>query len=283
MALILDGKETAAALAPKLRERLAALRAEGAEPGLAIVLAGDSRPSVMYASFMEKEAAAYGIPVRLVKKDETVTEEEMIALMGELNGDPAVSGILMMMPLPKHIRAEAVIEAMDPDKDIDGLTTANMGRLAAGKDGLFPCTPRACMEILRHYGIPVDGKRAVVIGRSNVVGGPAAQLLQRENATVTVCHSHTRDMAEITRQADILVSALGRAESVTADMIRPGAVVIDVGINRAGRKTVGDVAYEEAEAVAGAITPVPGGVGSVTTAMVIEAVIRAAEIQRGRA
>ena len=283
MALILDGKETAAALAPKLRERLAALRAEGAEPGLAIVLAGDSRPSVMYASFMEKEAAAYGIPVRLVKKDETVTEEEMIALMDELNGDPAVSGILMMMPLPKHIRAEVVIEAMDPDKDIDGLTTANMGRLAAGKDGLFPCTPRACMEILRHYGIPVDGKRAVVIGRSNVVGGPAAQLLQRENATVTVCHSHTRDMAEITRQADILVAALGRAESVTADMIRPGAVVIDVGINRAGGKTVGDVAYEEAKTVAGAITPVPGGVGSVTTAMVIEAVIRAAEIQRGRA
>lgn len=278
--MILDGKITAAALRETLTARLAALAAEGAAPSLAIVLVGESKPSVMYAEFMQKAAAGYGISVRLVRKAAEITEEELLSVIEELNHDAAVTGILMMMPLPAHIDAERVIERIAPDKDIDGLTTANIGRLAAGKDGLFPCTPRACMAILHHYGISCDGKRAVVIGRSNVIGAPVARLLQRENATVTVCHSHTKDLASVTREADILVAALGRAGSVTADMVKPGAVIIDVGINRAGGKTVGDVDYEGVLSAAGAITPVPGGVGSVTTTMVIESLIKAAELQR---
>lgn len=277
MARILDGKETAAALETELKGRLEALRKAGKEPQLAILLVGDSKPSVMYTAFMQKQAAGYGIPVRLVKLPQETTEAELIGKIGELNRDPGITGILMMMPLPPQIDGERAVEAIDPDKDIDGLTTASLGRLAAGKEGLFPCTPRACMAILRHYGIDPDGLRAVVLGRSNVVGGPVAQLLQRANATVTVCHSHTKDLASITREADILVAAMGRPETVTADMVKPGAVVLDVGINRVNGKTVGDVAYDEVSRVAGAVTPVPGGVGSVTTAMVIESIIAAAE------
>lgn len=279
MALILDGKETAAALANALRARLAKLAEKGRTPTLAIILAGESKPAAMYTAFMEKQAAAYGIPVRLVKKPGTASEEDILTTVRALNGDAAVTGILVMMPLPPQVSRERVIEAIDPDKDIDGLTTANLGRLAAGREGLFPCTPRACMAILAHYGIDPDGKRAVVIGRSSVVGGPLALLLQRANATVTVCHSHTKDLAAVTREADILAAALGRPGSVTADMVKPGAVVLDVGINRVDGKTVGDVDFEGVQAAAGAITPVPGGVGSVTTVMVIESLVAAAERQ----
>lgn len=279
MALILDGKETAAALADALRARLAKLAEKGRTPTLAIILAGESKPAAMYTAFMEKQAAAYGIPVRLVKKPGTASEEDILTTVRALNGDAAVTGILVMMPLPPQVSRERVIEAIDPDKDIDGLTTANLGRLAAGREGLFPCTPRACMAILAHYGIDPDGKRAVVIGRSSVVGGPLALLLQRANATVTVCHSHTKDLAAVTREADILAAALGRPGSVMADMVKPGAVVLDVGINRVDGKTVGDVDFEGVQAAAGAITPVPGGVGSVTTVMVIESLVAAAERQ----
>lgn len=279
MALILDGKETAAALADALRARLAKLAEKGRTPTLAIILAGESKPAAMYTAFMEKQAAAYGIPVRLVKKPGTASEKDILTTVRALNGDAAVTGILVMMPLPPQVSRERVIEAIDPDKDIDGLTTANLGRLAAGREGLFPCTPRACMAILAHYGIDPDGKRAVVIGRSSVVGGPLALLLQRANATVTVCHSHTKDLAAVTREADILAAALGRPGSVTADMVKPGAVVLDVGINRVDGKTVGDVDFEGVQAAAGAITPVPGGVGSVTTVMVIESLVAAAERQ----
>ncbi len=279
MALILDGKETAAALADALRARLAKLAEKGRTPTLAIILAEESKPAAMYTAFMEKQAAAYGIPVRLVKKPGTASEEDILTTVRALNGDAAVTGILVMMPLPPQVSRERVIEAIDPDKDIDGLTTANLGRLAAGREGLFPCTPRACMAILAHYGIDPDGKRAVVIGRSSVVGGPLALLLQRANATVTVCHSHTKDLAAVTREADILAAALGRPGSVTADMVKPGAVVLDVGINRVDGKTVGDVDFEGVQAAAGAITPVPGGVGSVTTVMVIESLVAAAERQ----
>ena len=278
--MILDGKETAAALSAALKEKLAGLAAEHRLPSLAVVLVGEDKPSAMYAAHMLKIAEGYGISAKLISKSADISEEELIGVIRALNEDAAVTGILTMMPLPAHITESHVIEAMDPDKDIDGLTSANLGRLMAGKDGLFPCTPRACMEILHHYKIPIDGKRAVVLGRSIVVGNPVAQLLQKENATVTVCHSHTKNMAEICREADILVAAMGRAEAVTADMIRPGAVVIDVGINRKDGKTVGDVCYNEALPKAGAITPVPGGVGSVTTTMVIEALIHAAELQK---
>ncbi len=275
--MILDGKETAAALRVSITEKLTALRREGITPTLSIVLVGDDKASAMYAAHMQKVAEGYGISVRLIEETGDISQADLISAIHGLNEDPAVTGILPMMPLPTHIDAAAVIEEIAPDKDIDGLTSANLGRLMAGKDGLFPCTPRACMAMLHHYGIPIDGARAVVLGRSIVVGNPVAQLLQKENATVTVCHSHTKDLPAICREADILVAAIGRAEFVTADMVKPGATVLDVGINRKEGKTVGDVAYEDVAKIAGAITPVPGGVGSVTTTMVIEALVHAAE------
>ena len=280
--MILDGKETAAALRLSITEKLAALAKEGITPSLSILLVGEDKASAMYAAHMKKVAEGYGISARLIEKAGDISETELVSEIHALNRDPAVTGILMMMPLPAHIDASAVIEEIAPDKDIDGLTSANLGRLMAGKDGLFPCTPRACMAMLHHYKIPIDGKRAVVLGRSIVVGNPVAQLLQKENATVTVCHSHTKDLAAICHEADILVAAIGRAEFVTAEMVKQGAVVLDVGINRKDGKTVGDVCYEEVAEVAGAITPVPGGVGSVTTTMVIEALVHAAERQRGK-
>ena len=279
MAEILDGKETAASLETVLKERLAKLRKQQLEPKLAIILAGSSKPSAMYASFMQKVAKGYGIESEIFRESEDSTEEELGSLITDLSHDREITGILMMMPLPKGISEEKMISLIDPDKDVDGLTDTNSGRLFAGKEGLFGCTPRAVMAILDHYHINPDGKKAVVIGRSNVIGKPVSLMLLKKNATVTICHSHTKDVAHITKDADILVAAVGHAGYVTADMVKEGAVVIDVGINRVNGKTVGDVAFEEVAEKAGAITPVPGGVGSVTTTMVIENIIAAGEKQ----
>ena len=279
MAEILDGKETAASLETVLKERLAKLRKQQLEPKLAIILAGSSKPSAMYASFMQKVAKGYGIESEIFRESEDITEEELGSLITDLSHDREITGILMMMPLPKGISEEKMISLIDPDKDVDGLTDTNSGRLFAGKEGLFGCTPRAVMAILDHYHINPDGKKAVVIGRSNVIGKPVSLMLLKKNATVTICHSHTKDVAHITKDADILVAAVGHAGYMTADMVKEGAVVIDVGINRVNGKTVGDVAFEEVAEKAGAITPVPGGVGSVTTTMVIENIIAAGEKQ----
>lgn len=279
MAEILDGKETAASLETVLKERLAKLRKQQLEPKLAIILAGSSKPSAMYASFMQKVAKGYGIESEIFRESEDITEEELGSLITDLSHDREITGILMMMPLPKGISEEKMISLIDPDKDVDGLTDTNSGRLFAGKEGLFGCTPRAVMAILDHYHINPDGKKAVVIGRSNVIGKPVSLMLLKKNATVTICHSHTKDVAHITKDADILVAAVGHAGYVTADMVKEGAVVIDVGINRVNGKTVGDVAFEEVAEKAGAITLVPGGVGSVTTTMVIENIIAAGEKQ----
>ena len=233
----------------------------------------------MYASFMQKVAKGYGIESEIFRESEDITEEELGSLITDLSHDREITGILMMMPLPKGISEEKMISLIDPDKDVDGLTDTNSGRLFAGKEGLFGCTPLAVMAILDHYHINPDGKKAVVIGRSNVIGKPVSLMLLKKNATVTICHSHTKDVAHITKDADILVAAVGHAGYVTADMVKEGAVVIDVGINRVNGKTVGDVAFEEVAEKAGAITPVPGGVGSVTTTMVIENIIAAGEKQ----
>ncbi|WP_303002714.1 bifunctional 5,10-methylenetetrahydrofolate dehydrogenase/5,10-methenyltetrahydrofolate cyclohydrolase [uncultured Dialister sp.] len=279
MADILDGKETAASLEKVLRGRLEALRAKHYEPKLAIVLAGSSKPSAMYASFMQKVAKSYDMEAEIFRESDDVTEEELGNLISDLSHDREITGILMMMPLPKGINAEKMIALINPDKDVDGLTDTNAGRLFAGKEGLFGCTPRAVMAILDHYGINSDGKKAVIIGRSNVIGKPVSLMLLKKNATVTICHSHTKNLKEIAKSADILVAALGHAEAVTADMVKPGAVVIDVGINRVNGKTVGDVDYGPVSETAGAITPVPGGVGSVTTTMVVENIIAAGEKQ----
>lgn len=279
MADILDGKETAASLENVLRGRLEALRAKHYEPKLAIVLAGSSKPSAMYASFMQKVAKSYDMEAEIFRESDDVTEEELGNLISDLSHDREITGILMMMPLPKGINAEKMIALINPDKDVDGLTDTNAGRLFTGKEGLFGCTPRAVMAILDHYGINPDGKKAVIIGRSNVIGKPVSLMLLKKNATVTICHSHTKNLKEIAKSADILVAALGHAEAVTADMVKPGAVVIDVGINRVNGKTVGDVDYGPVSETAGAITPVPGGVGSVTTTMVVENIIAAGEKQ----
>lgn len=279
MTKILDGKETAAALKADLMKRIAALHEKGVEPKLAILLVGDSKPSEMYANFMQKVAKNYGIESEIFRGSGDVTEEELGGLITDLSGDREITGMLMMMPLPKGIHADKMIALLSPDKDVDGLTDTNAGRLFTGKDGLSGCTPRAVMALLDYYHIPLEGKRAVVIGRSNVIGKPVAQMLLARNATVTICHSHTEHLADITREADILVAAVGHPGMVTADMVKPGATVIDVGINRVNGKTVGDVDYEAVKAVAGAITPVPGGVGSVTTTMVIENIVKAAEKQ----
>ena len=279
-AMILDGKEVAAALKKELAERLAKLKAKRYEPKLAIILAGDSKPSAMYASFMQKAAKSYGINSGIFKEAEDVSEDELGKLITDLSNDDEITGILMMMPLPEQIDPEKMIALIDPDKDVDGLTDMNAGRLFAGKDGLFGNTPRAVMAILKHYKIEMNGKRVVVIGRSNVIGKPVSIMLLKENATVTICHSHTKDLTSLTREADVLVAAVGRPGYVTADMVKEGAVVIDVGINRgADGKLHGDVNFAEAAEKAAYITPVPGGVGPMTRAMLMLNTVEAAERQ----
>ncbi len=278
--IVLDGKTVAAHIRAELLGRIGRLKQNGNVPRLDIILAGEDKPSAMYMSFMQKTAAAYGLPAVVHKLEDSVTEKELLTLIETLNRDQKVSGILMMMPLPEQISPCTAEDAIDPDKDIDGLTTVNKGRLAAGRTGFVPCTPRAVMAILNHYGISPEGKRAVIIGRSPVVGKPVSELLLKKNATVTICHSHTADLSSVVREADIIVAAAGQPGCVTRGMVKPGAAVIDVGINRVGGKTVGDVDYMSVSEVAGAMTPVPGGVGSVTTAMVIESLVEAGERQQ---
>ena len=275
--MILDGKKVAAALENRLKKRLENLKNYNYMPKLAIILIGDNPSSAMYAAFMQKVAKKYGIQSELLKRDNQVTETELENLISRLNNDAAVTGILMMMPLPNHICTQKIIDLIDPDKDIDGLTTVNAGRLFSGRDGFFGCTPRAVMEILESYDITVEGKRVVILGRSNVIGKPVSMMLLNKNATVTICHSRSRNLKEITQEADIIVVAVGHPYSLSGDMIKKGAIVIDVGINRIDGKTVGDADYESVLPVAGAVTPVPGGVGAVTTTMVIESLIKAGE------
>lgn len=275
--MVLDGKEVAAALEEKIKSRLEKLKENSYIPKLAVILTGDHSASAMYASFMQKVAQKYGIQSELIKRGNDITERELESLISDLNADTSVTGILMMMPLPDHICTQKMIDCIDPDKDVDGLTTVNAGRLFSGRDGFFGCTPRAVMEILRHYKIPLEGKDIVVIGRSNVIGKPISMMLLNENATVTICHSRSRNLKDMTRKADVIVVAVGHPCSLQGDMVKKGAVVIDVGINRIDGKTVGDVDYESVFPVAGAVTPVPGGVGAVTTTMVIESVIKAGE------
>ena len=275
--MILDGKKVATALENRLKKRLENLKNYNYMPKLAIILIGDNPSSAMYAAFMQKVAKKYGIQSELLKRDNQVTETELENLISRLNNDAAVTGILMMMPFPDHICTQKIIDLIDPDKDIDGLTTVNAGRLFSGRDGFFGCTPRAVMEILESYDITVEGKRVVILGRSNVIGKPVSMMLLNKNATVTICHSRSRNLKEITQEADIIVVAVGHPYSLSGDMIKKGAIVIDVGINRIDGKTVGDADYESVLPVAGAVTPVPGGVGAVTTTMVIESVIKAGE------
>lgn len=278
---IIDGKMHAAALRGKVADAVHRLaRDRGIVPGLAVVLVGDNPASQIYVGSKKKMTLAAGMRSFDHTLPAHTSEAELLGLIDRLNADPAVSGILVQLPLPGHIDPQKILAAIDPDKDVDGFHPLNAGRLATGLPGLVPCTPLGCIMLAKTAHASLDGLEAVVIGRSNIVGKPLAQLLLRENATVTVAHSKTHDLPAVCRRADLLFAAIGRAETIRGDWVKPGAVVIDVGINRVtvdGKtRTVGDVAFAEVAQVAGAITPVPGGVGPMTIACLMLNTLRAA-------
>ncbi|MFM1816505.1 MAG: bifunctional methylenetetrahydrofolate dehydrogenase/methenyltetrahydrofolate cyclohydrolase FolD [Pseudomonadota bacterium] len=283
-ARILDGKAIAADVRAQVAADVAALRREnGTEVGLAVVLIGEDPASQVYVRNKAKQTVEAGMRSFEHRLPAATGEGELLALVGQLNRDPSVHGILVQLPLPDHIDERKVIEAIDPGKDVDGFHPINAGRLATGQDALVPCTPTGCILLAKRAASDLAGLNAVIIGRSNIVGKPVAQLLLAENCTVTIAHSRTRDLPGIARQADLLVAAVGRAEMVRGDWIKPGAIVIDVGINRvAGEggksRLVGDVAFEEARQVAGWITPVPGGVGPMTIACLLANTVKAARL-----
>lgn len=268
--MIIDGKALAKEKRAEIAKQVEALKEKGVTPGLAVVLVGEDPASQIYVRNKHKACEEVGIYSRKITLPEETTEEEILKIIDELNNDPEIDGILVQLPLPKHIDPDKVILSISPDKDVDGFHPVNAGRLLTGQDGFFPCTPLAVMELIKSAGVDVSGKEAVVVGRSNIVGKPVSMLLLRENATVTICHSKTKDLADVCRRADILVAAVGRPEMITADYVKEGAVVIDVGINRVGeKKVVGDVAFDEVKDKAAYITPVPGGVGPMTITMLL--------------
>ena len=275
------GKPVAQAHKAVLQENMQPLLAQGVTITLGILLVGDDSAAHMYATFMEKVAKGANFGTKLVQLPETATQEEVEAVIREFNEDTAIYGVLPLMPMPKHIDTEAVISALDPAKDIDGLTTYNIGLVSSGKGGYVPCTPKACMAIIDHYGIDLAGKKVVVLGRSQVVGKPVALLALDRNATVTICHSKTQNLEAELAQADVVIAAVGKAHMVHGSMLKPGCVVIDVGINDLEGQTVGDVEFDSAKTVASAITPVPGGVGSVTTTMMLEGLYEAYHARNG--
>lgn len=275
-AKILDGKKAAQEIRASLKEEVARLKARGLTPGLAVVLVGEDPASKVYVKQKEKACREAGIASQVYRLPEDTSEESLLQLIQELNADRAVHGILVQLPLPGRLDANRVIQAIDPAKDVDGFHPLNVGRLAVGLPAPVPCTPRGIIHLLDAYSIPIAGRHAVVVGRSNIVGKPLAQLLLARDATVTVCHSKTVDLASLTRTADILVAAAGKPRLITRGMVKPGAVVVDVGINRLPEGLVGDVDFEAVREVAGYITPVPGGVGPLTIAMLLKNTLEAA-------
>ena len=271
--LVMSGRPVADAYKEQIKEKVEAAQKSGKKVTLAILTVGQDPASFVYRKRLLKITESLGIGSRCVELPETATTEETVAAIRKLNEDPDVTGILPMMPMPKQVDGDAVGAALAPEKDMDCLSPANGGALLMGKGRWAACTPRACMAMLKYYKIPLDGKHAVVLGRSNVVGKPVALLLLQENCTVTVCHSHTKNLPELVRQADIVVAAIGKAGFVTPDMVKPGTVIVDVGINVTETGIVGDVAPEATEK-ASAFTPVPGGVGVVSNVMMMDAVVR---------
>lgn len=277
MAQIIDGKAVSASVKERVR---AEIEKSGLEIGLAVVIVGNNQASRVYVNNKKKACEACGIKSFEYALPEETTEEQLLELVDTLNGDDKINGILVQLPLPKQINEEKIIEKISPEKDVDAFHAVNVGKIMIGNYSFLPCTPAGVMELIHSTGTDVCGKNCVVIGRSNIVGKPMAMLLLHENATVTICHSKTRNLAEICSEADILVSAVGRTDFVSADMVKPGAVVIDVGMNRNSEgKLCGDVKYDEVEKVAGYITPVPGGVGPMTIAMLMENTLRAKKLQ----
>ena len=278
-AQIIDGKALSAQLRTEVAQRAATLTAQGTKPGLAVVLVGDNQASQVYVRNKVKACEDVGFHSVLEKYDASMTEAELLARVDALNNDPSIHGILVQLPLPKHIDDHKVIEAISPLKDVDGFHVASAGALMVGEVGFKACTPYGCMKMLESIGLKdLRGKHAVVIGRSNIVGKPMAMMLLAQNATVTITHSGTADLAAMTRQADIVVAAVGKRNVLTADMVKPGAVVIDVGMNRNDEgKLCGDVDFDGLKQVAGYITPVPGGVGPMTITMLLVNTLEAAE------
>ena len=276
-AKILDGKVLSAEIKDQVAQRVAAMKAKGVIPGLAVILVGNDPASEIYVRNKGKGCEETGMLSRTIRMDENTTQEALEEEIEKLNRDPAIHGILVQLPLPAHLDEQAALAKILPEKDVDGFHLVNAGHLMTGTEGVVPCTPKGALYMIRSAGIDLSGKEAVVIGRSNIVGKPMAMLLLQQNCTVTMCHSRTRDLAEHTRRADILVAAVGKAGFVTADMVKPGAVVIDVGINRVDGKVCGDVDFETVKEVAGWITPVPGGVGRMTIAMLLANTADAAE------
>ena len=269
---IIDGKALAQKMQAELAEKTAKLKEKsGQTPGLVVILVGENPASQVYVRNKERSAIAAGFRSEVIRVSDSITQEELLFLINRYNQAPAWNGILVQLPLPAHIDEEAVLLAIDPEKDVDGFHPTNMGRLWSGHPVMIPCTPAGIMEMLREYNVELEGKRAVVIGRSNIVGKPMAQLLLAKNATVTLTHSRTHHLAEIAKQADILIVAIGRGHFVTKDFVKEGAVVIDVGMNRdENDKLIGDVKFDEVSEIASLITPVPGGVGPMTITMLME-------------
>jgi methylenetetrahydrofolate dehydrogenase (NADP+)/methenyltetrahydrofolate cyclohydrolase len=276
-AQLIDGKVVAKAVKEEVRSRVEALKARGIRPGLATVLVGDDPASHVYVRNKQRTCEELGMHSVGHNLPATTSQAELLALIDRLNRDPAIHGILVQLPLPKPLRSEPILYAVSPDKDVDGLHPVNVGKLMMGEPRFVPCTPAGIMAMLDYYKLPIEGKTAVVVGRSNLVGKPAAMLLLHRHATVTICHSKTPDLAAVCRRADILVAAMGKARFIRGEMVKEGAVVIDVGINRQpDGKLVGDVDFEAVAARASWITPVPGGVGPMTIAMLMQNTMLAA-------
>ena len=280
MAEIIDGKLVSKKIRDELSVEIAEFKASGKTPGLAVIVVGDDPASAVYVRNKHKACLEVGITSYQIEYPKETTEAELLAKIDELNADPDVNGILVQLPLPKHINEDNVINRISPLKDVDAFHPENVGKIMIGKYTFLPCTPAGIVELLKHYNVEVEGKKCVVVGRSNIVGKPMSLLLLERNGTVTICHSRTKDLSDITREADIVVVAIGRANFLTADMVKPGAVVIDVGINRMpDGKLAGDVDFAEVEKIASKITPVPGGVGPMTITMLLKNTLAAAKMQ----
>jgi methylenetetrahydrofolate dehydrogenase (NADP+) / methenyltetrahydrofolate cyclohydrolase len=282
-AIIIDGKEIAKKKKHEIADQVQELKKQGVTPGLAVILVGDNQASRTYVNSKQKTARELGMHNVLIEYPVSITEQELLAKIDELNKDEDIHGILVQLPLPDHISEKKLIEAISPEKDVDGFHPINIGRMMTGQDAFLPCTPYGVMVMMKEIEVDLAGKHVVVVGRSNIVGKPAGQLFLNENATVTYCHSRTKDLKEHTKQADVIIAAVGKADLITADHVKPGAVVIDVGMNRNELgKLCGDVAYEEVKEKAGYITPVPGGVGPMTIAMLMYNTMKSAKNHMNR-
>lgn len=280
MAVVLDGKEVARKIRQNLKEEVSKLKEEGISPKLAVIMVGDDSASKIYVKNKSIACNEIGIEYKEYLLNEETTMDELLNLIDKLNNDKTINGILLQSPIPKNLDINEAFKAIDPIKDVDGFNPMNVGKLCLGQDAFISCTPYGVIKILEDYNIEIEGKNAVIIGRSNIVGKPMLQCLLNKNATVTVCHSRTKNLAEITKMADILVVAIGKSKFVTKDMVKYGAVVVDVGINRGeDGKLCGDVDFEEVSKVASYITPVPGGVGPMTIAMLMNNIVKATKLQ----